>query len=515
MRLDCPPLDKYHVSHKPSVLPLPVQKRALFMMSAPLRRPTTRAPAPVQPESSQPKLKSPSNGEVIALVLILVFPVMGTFFAPETYFAPQDFSIQGASESGGGFPFGRLAFLFLLIWEGYLFFRMPQLFLVGLRKCLLPLLFLVWALVTCYFTADPGQALNRAFRILLLCVYAAYMIQRFDKPQIARYVTISGAIAVCCSIFAAVAMPQYGLTTLIGYEGAWRGATTHKNTLGAIMGIIFAFGWFARRWQVVRPKLSLFVILGSFGIVVMSRSMTSLITVILTLGLIFYLTFLTRLRTSSEKVIGLFVGAVGMVLLYVAQSAADALLKSLGRSSDLTGRTDIWQIVWDMIKANPIFGYGFNFWSIDSAERDYIWFVLGWAPPHAHSNFYDIWFELGIPGMVIMGLIVFIGLYRSLMLIFIDRSGEAVIWTVIFLTTFFKGLSETNLVDAGSGAVFWLTLAYASLSTSMAKMTARDHRNRRPRGRLFVEPRSIDVARTERQNADLAARQNEDWVGIG
>ena len=42
---------------------------------------------------------------------------MSTFFAPETYFAPQSFTLEAAHQHTEiGFQFARLCFLLILIW---------------------------------------------------------------------------------------------------------------------------------------------------------------------------------------------------------------------------------------------------------------------------------------------------------------------------------------------------------------------------------------------------------------
>ena len=70
----------------------------------------------------------------------------------------------------------------------------------------------------------------------------------------------------------------------------------------------------------------------------------------------------------------------------------------------LSGRTMIWETAWEMIKHNPILGYGFY------GFRDY-------APPiatgkliHAHNEWLNIWFNVGIIG-VALGILLYFSFF--------------------------------------------------------------------------------------------------------
>jgi O-antigen ligase len=400
--------------------------------------------------------------EIGVAIFIIVFPVMGTFFAPETYFSPQDFSIQGAAERETGFPFGRIAYFLMILCEMYLFIRVPNSFMRGARRAILPLAYVVWTLITGTWTADPGASMNRSFRLLILCVFAVYLAERFGTKQLLRIIAISGGAAIIATVIAVVALPQYGLTTLIGYEGAWRGATLHKNALGSLMALVFSFSWFAYSSKIVGKKTGIFLLLGSLFEILMARSMTALITAAVAFCLIHYFRFIMRLQGAAEKSITLILGIFLLVGMYIAQSMLEALLEALGRSSDFTGRKDVWEFAWYLIGRNPIWGYGSGFWSIDSPDRAYAWRSLGWAPPHSHNNFLDIWLQLGLPGLFLMSAILLICLSRIITLLLQGKTAVNLVWPIIVIAIIFGGLTETNLVDANA-APFWLTLAFLKM----------------------------------------------------
>ena len=61
--------------------------------------------------------------------------------------------------------------------------------------------------------------------------------------------------------------------------------------------------------------------------------------------------------------------------------------------STFTGRTTIWQETWDMIRDNPILGYGFM------SFRDFGPQVAEVRLVHAHNEAINLWFSLGLVGL--------------------------------------------------------------------------------------------------------------------
>jgi exopolysaccharide production protein ExoQ len=106
--------------------------------------------------------------------------------------------------------------------------------------------------------------------------------------------------------------------------------------------------------------------------------------------------FLRSNRPRWQKV------AAGMVVVLASLVAVPLVLnrvyQSEGRSrvESFSGRTELWQQTWDMIRDNPIKGYGFL------SFRDY-----GPQPfsdirvVHAHDEWLNLWFTLGLVGVAL------------------------------------------------------------------------------------------------------------------
>src|SRR5690606_16655332 len=81
----------------------------------------------------------------------------------------------------------------------------------------------------------------------------------------------------------------------------------------------------------------------------------------------------------------------------------DRVLDLFGKSSDLTGRLEIWQAVWDRAITRPVFGNGFSSpwvpW--DPAFEGWI-LNHGLTVFHAHDMWLDVFLQLGVVGVVLM-----------------------------------------------------------------------------------------------------------------
>lgn len=94
----------------------------------------------------------------------------------------------------------------------------------------------------------------------------------------------------------------------------------------------------------------------------------------------------------------------------------DSLLPSLlGRSADLSGRTELWGLVIGAILQQPIFGYGYSgFWegvsprSIDIARR------IGWTPQYSHNGYMELVLSLGIIGLLLFAIAFGKGIVRAI-----------------------------------------------------------------------------------------------------
>lgn len=186
--------------------------------------------------------------------------------------------------------------------------------------------------------------------------------------------------------------------------GRVQGIVGNSNTLGilcaialVVFSLLYAQG--ARR----RPALLIWILLAAF-LFVRAGSATagaSLAAGVLVLGAALLMRRMPRART---RLYGLFAGLaiVGAAAIWLARGA---LFAALGKSSDLTGRVEIWSRVWARAIQRPVFGNGFSSpwvpW--DPAFHD-------WIIDHritvfmAHNMWLDVFLQLGAVGVALIAV---------------------------------------------------------------------------------------------------------------
>jgi hypothetical protein len=105
------------------------------------------------------------------------------------------------------------------------------------------------------------------------------------------------------------------------------------------------------------------------------------------------------------------VGVGGMLALWMLR---DTIFSALGRSGDLTGREEIWRSVLERTEERPWAGWGFATpWAPWHPAFDR-WIVdHGQTVLQAHNMWVDVSMQLGIIGVVLLGMVYLAFLWRS------------------------------------------------------------------------------------------------------
>jgi exopolysaccharide production protein ExoQ len=204
-------------------------------------------------------------------------------------------------------------------------------------------------------------------------------------------------------------------------------------------------------------------------LIVMSRSATSVASVVLAVAVLLLGLFASRLDRfgRSRALFAAFVLAMLALLLIVA-SGTDTngfILGVLGRNSTLTGRTYLWSFAAQIIGDDPLLGRGYQaFWLRDSVNAESLWHefhVASGAGFSFHNAYVEMAVELGYVGVAVLAVTlagIFIGVLRwswdirsvpaaffvALMVCMLVRSVAEVDFTGPFaLGTFILGVTAT------------------------------------------------------------------------
>lgn len=257
-----------------------------------------------------------------------------------------------------------------------------------------------------YWSIDPSMTGRRVIAMVISGSFAMYLGTTFHGPCLPRLLTHCAFIMGLLSILMVFADPSIGVHQDVN-AGMWRGIWYEKNQMGMVMaaGGTAAAAWAAsedRRW-----KTPLLTILLCFLLVLAARSKTSLLCIMLGVGMVGALWTLKR-GGPALAVAAVWMGVVGGAAgwwLWTYESAE--ILAALGKDPSLTGRTGIWDALFVKIAERPWTGYGYNaFWGLDSEPALWVRYQTGWVVPSAHNGWIDLLVQLGWPGAILVGTIM-------------------------------------------------------------------------------------------------------------
>jgi O-antigen ligase len=323
-----------------------------------------------------------------------------------------------------GTLFGRMQWVMLFLLAGWILWQ------CGRRAWTAQLMAnpLLWTMLAyCTLTLVWSAAADATFKRLIQyagligigMAVAASLGQHLQKIVALVQLALMGILLA--SVLAVIINPDFGVESLDYSEvrGAWRGILEQKNGLGATASLSFYF-WVVYahmrrppwRWWLAGMSVTLICL-------VMSRSSTSLANAAMATAA-YLLLSKQRMRSPMwlQRIFFALALAVivGLQAFFVAHSrfpewneivAPFAAL--FGKSSDLSGRTDIWNYVWLEIDRHLWFGLGYGaYWLGPGSLSQVVIDALFWIPFQAHNGYLDILNELGVVGMLLfVGLVGF------------------------------------------------------------------------------------------------------------
>lgn len=312
-------------------------------------------------------------------------------------------------------PFNRIFFplVFLVALGTALLVPLRRLHPLRAPALLLLLVYLAWAAASVAWALAPEIALRRL--IALVCLTGALTLSvlaaRDSEVLIGR---IFGLVALAAFLNALVV--AFSPPGPLGHEGIY----TQKNTLGGAATLMTYFAlyavWTGRRGVRV---IGIVVFLVAFNLLVASQSKTAFAVAILApLVACGLLCFMRALRISAALTTVIVV--ISLAVTYQLGSVAflwdfEAVAATLFGDPTLTGRTDIWAFVMEMISRRPLLGFGHeSFWGIGyegPVQRE----ARGWIlqMPHAHNGYMDIVLQTGAIGLGILLALLVVALHAA------------------------------------------------------------------------------------------------------
>lgn len=239
--------------------------------------------------------------------------------------------------------------------------------------------------------------------------------------------------------------------------------------LGLIALIVFSV---ELRAGLVRPVGGWFWVGMAALTLLLTRSATvwvALVAVLVALGLALWARRLDQARRRP-----LYLTAIGAIVVALAlvAFARDFVFGLLGKSGDLTGRAETWQKVWELIEQHSVIGWGWvSYWPTWVEPFKGLDTKAGLPVPSAHNAWLDVWFQLGIIGLLLFAPLVILTLFRVWFRA-VDRPvrgpgpampyAASALWPwLVMVALFVQSLTESRiLVENG-----WLLLVVLAVKT--------------------------------------------------
>ncbi|MEO6941871.1 MAG: O-antigen ligase family protein [Terrimesophilobacter sp.] len=198
-------------------------------------------------------------------------------------------------------------------------------------------------------------------------------------------------------------------------DGRIQGILGNANSLGfiALLAVI-VFGIQLASGTVRRMSGAIWLLLAA-ATILMTKSATVTLAAAGVAVVLLVVLLVRHAKTGRGRVLvysaSAAVLAAGVVTAFLLRSH---LLDLLGKSSDLTGRLGIWQKVIDLAEQRPAFGWGWvSYWVPWADPFHNLVFRSGVRQLQAHNTWLDVWFQLGLVGLLLFIALVGAALIKS------------------------------------------------------------------------------------------------------
>lgn len=303
-------------------------------------------------------------------------------------------------------PFALIGFLLLTVvsifWSDY-----PSATVVGWAATFSVAFFAIFLA-----TVLDLETMLRALGVALRWILALSLAFEFVVAAVIRHPVLP--FFVDYSKLHKIPAAFYWSRDLLFHGGQIQGIQGNSNLLAltALLAlIVFAVQWVSRTAS--RVWLGFWAIV-AVACLALTRSSTVLIALA---AVILVGAFLGLVRATSGMRRGLVYGGgavVALGIVAVGVFANGLVLKVLGKSAELTHRTQIWHWVLDYANQRPVAGWGWvGYWVPWVEPFKHLAVINGVTYLQAHDAWIDIFFQLGAIGLIVFGLLVVTTLVRS------------------------------------------------------------------------------------------------------
>jgi O-antigen ligase len=356
-----------------------------------------------------------------------------------------------------GNAFGRLILSVSYLAVAAMLFTYRRETLIVVRRNWTLALLVLLAFASCLWAETPAFSFRRSIGVAGATLFGVALAIKLSLEEQLRLLSWIFRIISILSLACIVLLPSYGISPTDEQE--WRGVFGYKNAFGSVMAVSVLVEWqlpTSTRWSRVLNRVALLL---SACLLIFSNSVTSLMAVVGAVVLVEiykFATFRLRMPLYATVVATLVVVSLGFVLVGPQSDAFTALI---GRSSDLTGRTEIWRWVISFIQERPILGYGYSGFWFSSQASEVIERAIG-AHMYSHNGYLDTFLTIGALGLLLAAVFLGTGLKRAFDWS-VQRESRTSVWPLAFLSFFL-------LFNLGECSIFMQDIQWAFCVAAVA-----------------------------------------------
>lgn len=313
------------------------------------------------------------------------------------------------------------------------------------------ILFGCWMCINLLMSRDPGGSMVRFVLTTSVFVVAAAVLL---LPETARElnawlgVAVLSFLAVCyLGVLMTPDLAIHQATDAVEHHlaGDWRGVFAHKNSASAVMAMLIFVGIYLTRSGAMLVGPLITALSAVFLLFAGGKSATGLCLITLVI-----VELVVAVRDYRLRALLCFLPLIVLNLLgigTVISPTLHAISGLLPFDTSFTGRDDVWEFAFESIAQRPVFGWGYlAFWG-SSFLRDVVpggaiddWVVLA---AHSHNAYLDSALALGIPGLLLLMVILVFGPLRNFHRA--AERGEAIPLAKMFLRIWLFGIYLASL----------------------------------------------------------------------
>jgi exopolysaccharide production protein ExoQ len=376
------------------------------------------------------------------------------------------------------------------------------------------LLFLMYCLLSVLWSDFPLIAFKRWTKMLgNISMVLIVLTDKNPSAALKRFLSTTGFILIPLSILLIKYFPDYGRA----YD-RWTGSIVYIGAVGEKNGLgydclIFGLG---AAWSFIgalvskpfkfRRLIAPGVILGMVVYLLrLADSATSRTCLLLGSGLIFLVTFYVKQKKYRMHLIaGTLVTCATIALVF--PDALAFVIHSVGRETNLTGRTDLWDELLQM-HSNPIIGTGFESFFL-GPRLELLWARHWWHPQEAHNGYLEIYLTLGWVGIGMLALLALSGYRRISASYRNDPHLGALRLALLFVALIYNG-TEAAFKIMHPVLIMFLLAVVGIPATALQESQAREAAPVEPEGMFqpsLVNARKPALARNSTPLGPLAHR---------